>query len=83
MAMFNLHLGAVREVSSRDSLLLLDLVENYRKLINQVVLFAVFAKNGRHLLFQIADDVGVGLKEEKIKQATGLSLQHLKRINLT
>lgn len=59
--MFHLHLGAVREVTRWDPMLLLYLGENHRKLINQVVLLAFFAKNCRHLLLQVADNVGVGL----------------------
>lgn len=63
--MFNLHLGAVREVASWDSMLLLDLGENYRKLVNQIVLLAFFAKNCRHLLLQVADNVGMSLGGDK------------------
>lgn len=59
--MFYLHLGAVREVTSWDSMLLLDLGENHRKLVNQIVLLAFFAKNCWHLLLQIADNVGMSL----------------------
>lgn len=63
--MFDLHLGAVREVASWDSVLLLDLGENHRKLVNQIVLLAFFAKNCWHLLLQIADNVGVSLGGDK------------------
>lgn len=59
--MFDLHLSAVREVASWDSMLLLDLGENDRKLINQIVLLAFFAENCWHLLLQIADNVGMRL----------------------
>lgn len=63
--MFYLHLCAVGEVSSWDSMLLLDLGENHRKLVDQVVLLAFFAENGWHLLLQIADDVCMSLSREK------------------
>ncbi len=63
--MFNLHLGAVREVTSWYSMLLLDLVENDRKLVNQIVLLAFFAKDCWHLLLQIADNVGMSLGGDK------------------
>lgn len=65
--MFDLHLGAVREVASWDSMLLLDLVENDRKLVNQIVLLAVSAENCRHLLLQITDDVGMRLRGDKVQ----------------
>ncbi len=63
--MFDLHLGAVGEVPRWDSMLLLDLVENHRKLVNQIVLFAFFAKNCWHLLLQIADYVCMSLEGNK------------------
>lgn len=65
--MFDLHLGAVGEVASWDSVLLLDLGENHRKLVNQIVLLAFFAKNCRHLLLQIADNVGMSLGGDKAR----------------
>lgn len=46
-------------------MLLLDLGENYRKLVNQIVLLAFFAKNGRHLLLKIADNVCVSLGRDQ------------------
>lgn len=58
---FDLHLGAVREVTSWDSMLLLDFGENHRKLVNQIMLFVFFAKNCGHLLLQIADYVDMSL----------------------
>ena len=60
--MIDLHLGAVGEVSCWDSMLLLDFGINHRKLVNQIVLLAFFAKNCRHLLLQIADNVGMSLR---------------------
>lgn len=60
--MFDLHLGAVRKVASWNSMLLLDLGENHWKLVNQIMLFAFFAKDCRHLLFQIADNVCMSLE---------------------
>lgn len=63
--MCDLHLGAVGEVTSWDSVLLLDLGENYRKLVDQIVLLAFFAKNGWHLLLQIADNVCMSLGGDK------------------
>lgn len=63
--MSDLHLGAVREVTSWDSMLLLDHGENHRKLVNQIVLLAFFAKNCRHLLLQMADNVSVSLRGDR------------------
>lgn len=68
--MFDLHLGAVREVTSRDSMLLLDLGENYWKLVNQIVFLAFFAKKGWHLLLKIADNVCVSLGREQSPNET-------------
>lgn len=59
--MLDLHLGAVREVSSWDVMLLLYLGENDRKLVDQIVFLAFFAKNGWHLLLQVADNMSVSL----------------------
>lgn len=64
--MLDLHLGAVREVTSWDLMLLLDLGENNRKLVDQIVLLAFFAKNGWHLLLQVADNVGMSLGGNKV-----------------
>lgn len=61
----NLHLGTVREVTGWDSVLLLDLGEDHRKLVDQVMLLGFFAEDGWHLLLQIADDVCVSLGKER------------------
>lgn len=62
----DLHLGAVGEVTDRDLMLLLDLGENYRKLVDQIVLLTFFAKDGWHLLLQIADNVRMSLRGCKV-----------------
>lgn len=59
--MVNLHLCAVGEITSWDSMLPLDLGENYRKLVDQIVFLGCFAKNGWHLLLQVADNVCMSL----------------------
>lgn len=48
-------------------MLLLDLGENHRKLINQIVLLAFFAKDCWHLLLEIADDVGMSLEGDRAR----------------
>lgn len=70
--MHDLHLGAVGEVTSWNLMSLLDLGENYRKLIDQIVLLAFFAKNGWHLLLQVADNVSVSLAGNKVQTLTVL-----------
>lgn len=64
----NLHLGTIWEVSSRNVLLQLDLGENNWQLVDQILLFIVLSEDRRHLLLQIADDVGMdlGLKIKNI-----------------
>lgn len=57
----DLHLGAVGEIASWNSVLLLNLGENYRKLVDQIVFLAFFAKNSWHLLLQVADNVCMSL----------------------
>lgn len=57
----NLHLGTIWEVSSRNVVLQLDLRENNRQLVDQILLFIVLPEHGRHLLLQVADDVGMDL----------------------
>lgn len=46
-------------------MLLLDLGENDRKLIDQIVLFAFLAKNCWHLLLQVANNVCMSLEGDK------------------
>lgn len=57
----NLHLSTIWEVSSRNVVLQLDFRENNWQLVDQILLFIVFSEDRRHLLFQIADDVGMDL----------------------
>lgn len=57
----NLHLSTVWEVSSRNVVLQLDFRENNWQLVDQILLFIILSKHRRHLLFQIADDVGMDL----------------------
>lgn len=64
--MFHLHVGAIREVTRWDVMLLLDLFENDRKLVDKIVLLAFLAKNGWHLLLQVAHYVSVSLGENKV-----------------
>lgn len=42
-------------------MLQLDFRENHWQLVDQTLLFIVLSEDRRHLLFQIADDVGMDL----------------------
>lgn len=59
--MFDLHLCAIGEIASWDTMLLLNLVKNHGKLVDQIMLLAFSTKNGWHLLLQIADNVCMSL----------------------
>lgn len=61
----HLHFSTIWEVSSRDIVLQLDLGENHRQLVDQILLFIVLPEDRGHLLFQIADDVCMNLRSEK------------------
>lgn len=58
----DLHLGTVRKVTSWYSLLLLNLGEDERKLIDQVLLLALLAEKCGHLLLEMVNDMCMGLE---------------------
>jgi len=58
----DLHLSTIWKVTSRNVVLQLDLGENNRQLIDEILLFIVLPEDRRHLLLQIADDVSMDLE---------------------
>lgn len=57
----NLHLGTIGEVSWRDMMLKLNLREDDRELVDQVLLFIVLPEDRWHLLLQVTHDMGMYL----------------------
>lgn len=68
----HLHFSTIWEVSSRNVVLQLDLRENHWQLVDQTLLFIILPEDRRHLLLQIADDVGMdlGLRKARTKVLT-------------
>lgn len=63
----DLHLGAVREVTSWNLMLLLDLGEDCRELVDKIVPLVFFTKKCWHFLLQITDNMCVSLEKEQIR----------------
>lgn len=62
-------------------MLQLDLRENNWQLVDQILLFIVLSEDRRHLLLQIADDVGMDLGLRKKIHSEGFSHQAFNTFN--
>lgn len=62
---------------------MLDLGENYRKLVDQIVLLAFFAKNGWHLLLQVANNVCMSLGGDKARMRHKITITEAQLIQNT